>query len=181
MVASLHRQATSDHLLPPLIAWDLRNSRMLGFTLMEMVITIAILAILVSLAAPGFQSLILSQRVKNASFDVFSSITYARSEAVTRNAPVTITPTTAGNWANGWSITAADGTVLKTENALPNITLTGPASVSYNGMGHRDTTVPCPFPSNRCFSLSGTGVSASNSRCIRIDPSGRPSTANETC
>ena len=52
-----------------------------GFTLIELMVTIAIAAILATLAAPSFREYIVSQRIKNASFDLFTALTLARSEA----------------------------------------------------------------------------------------------------
>lgn len=147
---------------------------MAGFTLVETIMVVTVLAILVAVAAPSFSTLILSQRVKNASFDVFSSLSYARSEAITRNTTVTVTPTV-GSWSNGWTVTEpATGTVLRTQNAVSGISITGPASVSYNGMGRLNAAATS-------FSLTGTSLSASNLRCISIDLSGRPVVKTGTC
>ncbi len=144
-----------------------------GFTLTEALMVVAVLVILLGLAAPNFRDIIYAQRVKNASFDVFSSLTFARSEAITRNATVTMTPS-GGNWANGWTVTDAGGTTLRTQNAMPTISISGPGSVSYNGMGRLNAAVTS-------FSLTGSGVGASNSRCISISLSGRPVVNTGTC
>ncbi len=147
---------------------------MLGFTLVEVLVVIAIAAILAAVAAPNLSWLILSNRIKNASFDVFSSLVYARSEAITRNTTVTVTPT-GGNWSSGWTVTEpVIGTVLRTQDALGSITITGPASVSYNGMGRLSTAATT-------FSLTGTNANQANSRCISIDLSGRPVVNKGTC
>lgn len=146
---------------------------MRGFTLIEAMVAMSVLVILISLAAPSFSNLIASQRVKNASFDVFSSLVFARSEAVARNDTVTVTPA-GGVWSNGWTIANSGGTVLKSQNAFSNIAITGPASVSYNGMGRLAAAVTS-------FNLTGSGVSASNSRCVAIDLSGRPTVKTGTC
>src|SRR5574340_1654353 len=78
-----------------------------GFTIIEMMITVVILVILIAVGIPSFRDFILVQRVKNASFEVFAALALARSEAVSRNNTVTITPP-GGNWANGWQITTID-------------------------------------------------------------------------
>lgn len=149
--------------------------RVRGFTLIEAVVVMSIVAIMVGLAGPYLRDLILAQRVKNASFDVFSTITFARSEAISRNSTVSITPS-GGNWSNGWSVVEdAGGTTLRTQNAVANVTISGPTNVVYNGTGRLNAALSNPF------SLTGTGVLAANSRCIRIDPSGRPRVASGTC
>ncbi len=135
----------------------------------------SIVAIMVGLAGPYLRDLVLAQRVKNASFDVFSTITYARSEAISRNATVTIASASGTDWSNGWSVTDSGGNTLRTQNA-ENVTITGSsANVVYNGTGRLSTA------GTLTFSLTASGVSAANSRCVTIDPSGRPRVANGTC
>lgn len=148
-----------------------------GFTLIELMVVVAVLAILITVAAPGFRELVAGQRIKNASFDVFSSMVQARSEAITRNTTVTVTPA-AGGWADGWTVTfvAANGTVtvVRRQDAYPNITITSLAtSVGFNGMGR--------LTGAASFSLTATGASAANYRCITLDLSGRPVSKTGAC
>ena len=147
-------------------------ARSRGFTLTELMIVLAVAATLVAAALPSYNDFVRNQRVKTASFDVFSSLVYARSEAVTRNGSVTLTPT-GGNWASGWTITEAGGSVLRSQDALPSITITGPASVVYTGSGRLSAAVGT-------FQLSTTG-SGITTRCITIDLSGRPVTKATAC
>jgi type IV fimbrial biogenesis protein FimT len=86
-----------------------------GFTITEMMVTIAVLVIIVGLATPSFREIILSQGVKTASFDVFAGLILARSEAVSRNTTVTITPS-GGNWSEGWVIADSGGEVVKRQD-----------------------------------------------------------------
>ncbi|MGE5526851.1 MAG: GspH/FimT family pseudopilin [Rhodospirillaceae bacterium] len=146
---------------------------MRGFTLVEALAVMAVASILITLGVTGMRELILNQRVKTASFDIYSSLTYARSEAITRNRNVTVTPS-GGNWANGWSIADSSGTTLRTQNAMTNITITGPASVTYNGIGRLNASVSS-------ISITAPGVTGSNQRCITIDLSGRPVVKTQAC
>lgn len=149
---------------------------MSGLTLIELLVVIAIVAVLAAVAGPNLSWLLRSQRVKNASFDVFSSLTYARSEAITRNSTVTVAPISGNtDWSNGWRVTdPATGTVLRQQGAFNGLTLTGPVAVSYGGMG-RITAAVSPI------SLTAPDVNAANSRCISIDLSGRPVVAKGVC
>lgn len=150
-----------------------RAARIRGFTLVEALAVMAVGSILLALGVSGMRDLMLSQRVKTASFDIYSSLTYARSEAITRNTTVTVTPT-GGNWASGWTIADSSSTALRTQNAMPNITITGPSTVSYNGMGRLNAAITS-------FSVTAVGVTGSNVRCISVDLSGRPVVKSQAC
>ena len=137
-----------------------------GFTLIEVLVVITIAVILLGVGVPSMRNIIITTRVKNASFDVYASILAARSDAITRNTTVTITPA-GGNWAAGWTTTDTGGNTLKTQNPFPGITITGPATVAYNNAGRLNAAV-APF------NLTAPGAIGSDGRCITIDLSGRP-------
>jgi len=137
-----------------------------GFTLIEVMVVITIAAILLGIGVPSMRNVIISTRVKNASFDVYASILAARSDAITRNTTVTITPA-GGNWAAGWTTTDTGGNTLKTQDPFPGITITGPATLAYNNAGRLNAAV-APF------NLTAAGAIGSDGRCITIDLSGRP-------
>lgn len=142
-----------------------------GFTLAEAMIVVAILAILAGLAVPSLNQFVLGQRVKNASFDLFSSLVLARSEAITRNTAVTVAPA-GGVWQNGWTVTAAGGTVIRSQdNEYSTIAIAGPANVVYSGTGRLSAAVGA-------FSVTTTGATP---RCITIDLSGRPVSKTGAC
>ena len=143
-----------------------------GFTLPELLIVITVLAVLVAVGMPNFIEFMRNQRVKTASFDLFSTLVQARSEAITRNASVTVAPVSAA-WTNGWTVTDAGGTVLRTMSAVPNMTITGPTNVVFRGSG-RLNAASTPFQ----ITASGSTVTT---RCISIDLSGRPVTKATTC
>lgn len=148
-----------------------------GFTLPELLIVVTVLGVLITLAVPSFAEFVRNQRVKTASFDLFSSLIVARSEAITRNANVTITPT-GGTWTNGWSVTYIDGggstVIVRSQEAIPSIAITGPTSVVYRGSGRLNAA------SAPQFQLSASGGSVVP-RCITVDLSGRPQSKASTC
>lgn len=152
----------------------MRSSR--GFTLPELLIVMTILVVLMGVGLPSFGEFVRNQRVKTASFDLFSSLVLARNEAITRNASVTMAPT-GGAWTNGWTVSYTDSggnvVAVRTEDALANITIAGPASVVYRGSGRLNGVVTP-------FQLSAAGDTVI-SRCITIDLSGRPHTKAAAC
>lgn len=143
-----------------------------GFTIIELMIVLAIVAVMAAAALPNMAQFLKDQRVKSASFDVFSSLVLARSEAITRNTSVTVTPT-GGNWASGWQV-AAGATILRSQEALPSLTITGPASITYTGNGR----LSAALSSGIQLTATGTGITT---RCITVDLSGRPVTKASVC
>jgi len=82
-----------------------------GFTLFELIITLAIAAIVIGVAAPSFSGMIQDNRLSSQSLDFLASLNYARSEAIKRRTPVTLcksadgsTCTNAGDWGQGWIV-----------------------------------------------------------------------------
>lgn len=62
-----------------------------GFSLIEAMVVVAVIAILATVAAPSYIELIGKQRLKGAASVLYGDLQYARSEAVQRNTPVTVT------------------------------------------------------------------------------------------
>jgi type IV fimbrial biogenesis protein FimT len=147
-----------------------------GFTMVEMMIVVFIIAILSALAVPSMKGMIRTQQVKTISFDIFASLTLARSEAIKRNINVTMAPL-AGGWATGWTVTDGNGNVLRDQqytSGLANITLTGPANVVYNSAG-RLTAGAIPLPFVLTFTnLDDPAEADRQERCVMLDLSGRP-------
>lgn len=80
-----------------------------GFTLIELMITIALVAILLALGAPYFRETITSNKVVTEANNLMASFNLARANAARLNQPVTVCKsadgaacTTAGNWEDGW-------------------------------------------------------------------------------
>lgn len=148
-----------------------------GFTLIELMVTLTVGAILLALAAPSFSSLIANQRSKSAASDIYITLAKARSEAIKRNREVTLLPVVAGAWQNGWKILDPTDPTLTTKlddhGSIANATISGPTSVIYQATGRIKGSTP------PAFSITVTGTS--NVRCVSADLSGRPYQGNSSC
>ena len=97
--------------------------KMGGFSLLELIITIAVAAILVTLAVPSFTSVLNNNRLTSGSNTFVAALHHARSEAVRRNARVTMCPSSDGttcattdDWQDWITIVTTGGEVLRTYN-----------------------------------------------------------------
>ena len=164
-----------------------------GFTLLELIITMAIAAILLTIAVPSFQTTIANNRLATQTNSLVTDINIARSEAVKRGADVVLcssadpnaaTPAClgAGNaWTGGWIVfvdantngafNPPGDTLIKVSQAIGGTAtiLTAGAlnTFTYNGDGTSVAVV------NAVFSICDNRGEAFG-RQVQIRPTGRP-------
>ena len=147
-----------------------------GFTLVEMMTVVSILAVLLGIIAPSFSGFLAGQQAKALTYDLTADLMLARNEALKRNASVSVTPDNAGGWAQGWAVAtvAAPVTQLDHRNAAAQaVSISGaPASITFDPNGR----VSAPLGSVR-MTIGG----GSNLRCLQLDPSGRVRSSYGAC
>lgn len=163
--------------------------RQRGFTVIEAMTAVAILAILASIAGPGMSQFLAARRVEDAARRIGEDLAFARNEAVKRNSPVLMCAGASGtcaaapaaaDWATGWSVcydpnadgaceasAADDPNPMRTLSAVTNtLTVTGPTSrLSFNPNGTITST------SFTQFTVASTSAVVSN-WAVRIAASG---------
>jgi len=84
-----------------------------GLTLIELMITLVILGVTVTMATPAMQQLIQGSRLRTETTRLLDAINLARSESVLRNVPVSVCPSSmadsgipdcAGDFSDGWIV-----------------------------------------------------------------------------
>ena len=157
-----------------------------GLSLLELLITLAVAALLLGAGVPGLQHLVLESRMTAAVNDLVRDLHFARQTANARAVPVMVCPTTDGSacradgkWQGGWQVmtrpavnpTGANfSLVLRRQPGLPtlHISSTRPAFF-FRPFTLRDTNGTIGFCDER-------GIAAS--RALVISPSGRPRLAS---
>lgn len=147
-----------------------------GFTLIELMITVAIAAILLMVVAPSFNEAIMSNKLASFANNFVASAQLARSESIKRNSTVRLcrsadgaTCAASGGWEQGWIVfhdpdnNAArdpDETVIQVQQAL---------SHDYRFTGDSYSLA---------FQSSGAGVNPASLTLCRAQPSPGPQERN---
>jgi type IV fimbrial biogenesis protein FimT len=101
------------------------NSKYRGFSLVELLVVMGLMAILLTLAVPAFTGSQLTTQLRTSANNLVASAHLARSEAIKRNAVVRLCVSadgltcSTGDWSQGWIITSG-GQVLHREAAISN-------------------------------------------------------------
>ena len=165
-----------------------------GFTLIELMVTLVVAAILLTVAIPSFQSIVQNNRLITQANELITGINLTRSEAIKRGKSITICSANAGltacsastDWAvNGWimfidengdSTVDAGDTILRVWEALKESSLTGSTtSIVYRSTGLTN------LAATATFTLKITGCPITTARQITVLTTGRPNVSSIAC
>ena len=131
-----------------------------GFTAIELMVVIAIVAILAALAGPSFRDLMDGYRVRLATEEVTNTVYYARSEAIKRGGLVSVRKNcatgSAQEWACGW-IVFTDSNNDGIRNGTDMILQTFPAHTNVNVMHISNSAF---YKVDRWGQISGLGAAS---------------------
>lgn len=152
-----------------------RTRQVAGFTLVELMVTCAVIGILAVVGLPAMTWLINAGRLQGHASDISAALQLARSEAVRRNARVTVCPSGNGaacdnDWRNLIVIVPASNEVLQVTGIRPPVEVTSAAtSITYRPNG---------FTTGASFTVCiPTGTPSQNQRIVSISAAGRVSTS----
>ena len=169
-----------------------------GFTLLELLITLAVSAILIGLAMPSMQSLLGDSEMTSTSNEFVYSLQTARSEAIKRAGPVGLCPSTApeadepvcdgSDYARGWIVffdadgngsrETTDQIVLQAEERPSRFTFTPDTAFAQRiYFGPSGTSInPAGVPLSGVINIRYS--SGEEQRTVRIAANGRIKTIN---
>lgn len=142
-----------------------------GFSLVELMIGVVILAILASFAMPNFQNWLLNSQIRNAAESISNGLQRARAEAVGRNINVEFILTDSGS---SWTVKVAGGADIESRSSgegSKNVSVTtdsGTTTITYNNFGGvqaANANGSAPFTQ---VDVDSTTLSAAESQELRI-------------
>ncbi|MCL4721738.1 MAG: GspH/FimT family pseudopilin [Gammaproteobacteria bacterium] len=180
---------------PPEVRTETRRQR--GYTLIELLTTVAVLGVVTALAVPNFRDFVRNNQATEEANALVGALALARSEAVTRGVPVTVcasadneTCSDANDWSTGWIVfTDATAPVGAVDNgAVPDTVLRAVPALRAGSV----LTADAPFIAYAAngfaragggisFALDVPGCTKDNNRAVTVNPQGRASVAHAAC
>ncbi len=148
-----------------------------GFSLVELMISVVILAIAMAAAMPSFSQWIQNTHIRSATESLLNGIQRARAEAVTRN--VTVTFTVSGD--SFWTVTDTalnqviesrplseiPASITRTYSPVPDPPATAPTTLTFNNLGIRDPNTDSSEPI-AAIDVDSSALAEDDSRNLRI-------------
>ncbi|QYJ78174.1 pilus assembly FimT family protein [Shewanella acanthi] len=117
-----------------------------GFTLTELMVVVAIVAIIAGIAAPSFAAMIRENTARTQANELLALANFARSEAIKRQSDIQVAITSSG--ASGWKAQILSGTeLLKEMDKSSSVVSVSAANLGFDMRGRRTST-------NNCVSVS---------------------------
>ncbi len=161
------------------------SSRIAGFTLIELMVTVAIAAVLLVVAVPSFVSFQRNSELTSATNSFVAAVNAARGEAMKRGMNAMVVPTTGTDWSTGWTVfvdqdrsgglNTGDTTVLQ-QPAFPSyLSATGqgtasetPAYIMFDASGYAKTKTAGFGALTMTIARSDVGDTAQTAQTRRI-------------
>ena len=117
-----------------------------GLTLIELIVTLAVISVLLVLGVPQFQSTTANSRLTTTINKLTGDLAFARTEAIKRGEPVAVTASS-NNWANGWTTAVTISGVTEDLRFSPALTAdvalttSGVNAIQFNADGRSTASV----------------------------------------
>lgn len=159
-----------------------------GFTVIELMITVGVIDILLTVGLPGLQGTISHIGTNNQAKTLVASLNFARSEAIKRGIPVSVCGSTDGvdcaaaSWSDGWIVFVDSNS--DAEGATGSVDAGDIVLLVYQGLGGNALTFTAALqrydsrglglnPAVQTFLLCPADSNADNAQSVEISITGR--------
>ena len=140
-----------------------------GFSLMEVMIVVVILAVIAAIAMPNFLNTVQNARIGTTADSVRDAVMVGRTEAIRRGAPVTLSGTGSPAWSTGWQLLDAGGNLLREGQFASGVSVTvvnAPAGA--NNIVFRPNGTINNTPTSEMY-VRVQGAAGSTARAVRLN------------
>lgn len=159
------------------------DERQKGFTLLELMVTISVAAIILSVGVPGFISFIQNNRAVTHTNDLVTALNLARSEATRRGSRILVCSSTDGascedsnDWSTGWIVQTQGGELLR---SWPE--RSGGAGVVSGDVSEVEFLARGSVQAGAVLQVRLPDCSGDQERVVTVNGAGRVSVARENC
>jgi type IV fimbrial biogenesis protein FimT len=140
-----------------------------GFSLMEVMIVVVIVAVIAAIAMPNFLTMVQNTRISTTADSVRDAVMVARTEAIRRGTPVTLSGTGTPPWSTGWELRDAGNTSLREGQFASGVTVdlvNAPAGA--NNIVFRPNGTLNNTPTSEMY-VRVQGAAGSTARAVRLN------------
>jgi len=160
--------------------------RQRGFTIIELMVTLAVLGIAAAVALPNLTYFIVKERVSTSASELINSLATARVEATKLNINIVVIPArnATDGWSDGWCIgpstinNCADAAVIRNYQAIAgDVTMNSPYLQTGSRLTFRRDGTLLSGVSAQSFKITSTKLRAEDAtaRCVSINVLGKAS------
>ena len=161
-----------------------------GFSLIELMVTVAIITIVATIAMPSFNEVIVRSRMVSQTNELMAAFSLARTEAIRSNLVTGVCGSNAGgtacdasSWDRGWVVyrvpPGGGFEVLRVYQLNDSDSLSGPADIRFGSRGQR--TVPAAGSANLMMEPDSCPAGKELRRSLNISLTGAANNAPTTC
>lgn len=169
----------------------MNTTKIRGFTLLELMVTVAVASILVTIGVPSFQSMVLQNRTRSAVVSLLEAVQTARADAIAQTTPVTVCGSSTGQscdgkWSSGWLVfknptgatsgTVSSSQIVATQQRLPSATALSAHLASTTYIDYQ----PSGLSNTDGYFTVCAGSNVSDARSVIISPTGSARIAQTT-
>jgi type IV fimbrial biogenesis protein FimT len=157
-----------------------------GFTLFELMVTVAVAAMLLVVGVPAFTSFVQNNRAAAHANELVTAFALARNEAIRRGAAIVICSSADGatcaggnDWTVGWVVRTVGGQVLRAwpqRSGGPGLLSADVSTVQYAPQGSATAAV---LPTR--FRVRPPQCTGDQGRDVRLNAAGRTVVTREAC